>query len=154
MSVLSAGIVKYICRFQNIDMRLLLLFTLLSISAVGYSQDKKNTILELEKKWTRLLENKDTTALKELWSSHYVVNNAAGKVVNVRNILDLIKSGHRFPKVERQVENITFNDDIAVVMGGEIEYGKDHKIKNRRFTNVWRMEDGSWKLIARQATGN
>ncbi|QIH32826.1 nuclear transport factor 2 family protein [Sphingobacterium sp. DR205] len=110
--------------------------------------------MELEKKWTQLLESNDTTALKEIWSDDYVVNNAAGKIVNVRNILDLIKSGHQFPKVERKVEKITFNDDIATVMGGEVEYGAGGKIRNRRFTNIWKNDGGRWKLIARQAIGN
>lgn len=136
------------------DMKSIWLLSMLFFSAKGFCQDRKNVILELEKKWTQLLESNDTTALKEIWSDDYVVNNAAGKIVNVRNILNLIKSGHQFPKVERKVEKITFNDDIAIVMGGEVEYGAGGKIRNRRFTNIWKDDGGRWKLIARQATGN
>jgi len=99
------------------------------------------------------LGQNDTTALKAIWTENYVVNNAMGKIVTVQDILNLIKSGHKFPKVERQVEKITFNNNIAVTMGSEIEYRDDGSRKSRRFTNVWIDTNHQWKLIARQATG-
>jgi len=127
---------------------------LLSIKLLNaQTSDQEKEIRRLEKHWTALLDKNDTTALKAIWTENYVVNNAMGKIVTVRDILNLIKSGHKFPKVERQVEKITFNDNIAVVMGSEIEYGKDGSRKNRRFTNVWIDANRQWKLIARQATG-
>lgn len=130
------------------------LFTISSISIFAQNQDKEQRILELEKEWTNVLEKNDTIALKKYWTDDYVVNNATGKVVTSRQILDLMKSGHVFPKVERHVEKVTFNGDLAIVMGSEIEFGKDNQQKNRRFTNIWRETSGGWKLVARQANGN
>lgn len=129
-------------------------FLFLSSNLMAQTKTKENQIRKLEKEWTTLLDKKDTTALKSIWTENYVVNNAMGKIVNVNDILALIKRGHVFPKVDRVVEKITFQDDLAIVMGSEQEHSKDGKIKNRRFTNIWMVKQDSWKLVARQATGN
>lgn len=132
----------------------ILLSFLLCSSIYAQTSDKEQTLLELEKEWTRVLNNNDTISLKNYWTDNYVVNNATGKIVSARNILDLMKSGHKFPLVDRHVERITFNEDLAVVMGSEIEYDKNGGMKNRRFTNIWRITKDGWKLVARQANGN
>lgn len=125
-----------------------------SIAVFAQSADRETEIRNLEKHWTMLLEKNDTTALKKIWSEDYLVNNAKGKIVTVRHILDIIKSGHVFPKVERNIERISFSSDMAVVMGAETEYGKDGSKINRRFTNLWISTPTGWRLLARQATGS
>ncbi|MGY0035819.1 nuclear transport factor 2 family protein [Pedobacter sp. NJ-S-72] len=132
----------------------IILFSFFFCPVFSQSSAREHVLLRLEKEWTVLLDKNDTTALKKLWTEDYVVNNASGKIVSARNVLDLMKAGHKFPKVDRQVEKITFNEDLAVVMGSEIEHGKNGEKKNRRFTNVWRESKGGWKLVARQANGN
>ncbi len=132
----------------------LLLIFLTSHYVFSQNTQKENEIRELEKEWTMLLEKVDTTALKSIWTENYVVNNAAGRIVTVSDILALLQSGHIFPKVDRYIEKITFNNDLAVVMGREIEHGKDGDEKNRRFTNIWIQTKDGWKLVARQATGS
>lgn len=122
--------------------------------AYAQTPDKEQQILELEKEWTIVLDRGDTTTLKKYWTEDYVVNNASGKIVSSQDVIALMKSGHKFPKVDRHVERITFNGDLAVVMGSEVEYGKDETKKNRRFTNIWRDTEDGWKLVARQANGN
>ena len=54
-------------------------------------------------------------------------------------------------------EKITFNDDLAIVMGEEKikPQGKQPnagKLVTRRFTNVWKYSNSAWSIIARQAT--
>lgn len=134
-----------------------LLFSVCAISMYSQVSDnpaKEKTLLRLEKEWTEVLDRNDTIALKNYWTEDYVVNNATGKIVTANQILSLLKTGHKFPKVDRNVERIIFNADLAVVMGGEIEYSDDGTQKNRRFTNIWRETPQGWKLVARQATGN
>jgi hypothetical protein len=58
---------------------------------------------------------------------------------------------------ERDIEKITFNDNVAVVMGGEMIRPQGHqanagKTVSRRFTHVWLYKKNRWSLIARQAT--
>lgn len=140
------------------------LFFLLGLTLCGsravYAQQTsvaEQKIRKLEKHWTILLEKGDTTALKKIWTKQYVVNNANQKISTRKQILDVLKSGRVFPKIQRDIESITFNGPIAVVMGAETEFrstensGEAATLK-RRFTNIWIKQEQEWKLAARQAT--
>jgi len=135
----------------------LLFFTLLGVGAFAQSKDEEQ-IRRLEIHWTQLLEKEDTTALRKVWTKNYVVNNPNGKIATVEDIIGLIRSKHKFPAVERIIEKITFNQNIAVVMGTELAQPEktnpnlDEKI-TRRFTNIWIKSKAGWQLAARQATG-
>lgn len=124
--------------------------------AFGQSKDEQE-IRYLEKHWTQLLDNGDTTSLLNIWSKDYVVNNPNGKIVTPMEIIALMRSGHKFPSVERIIEKITFNQNIAVVMGKELQQppnmttNKDEWIP-RRFTNVWIKTKNEWRLAARQSS--
>lgn len=114
-------------------------------------------IRHLEKHWTQLLDQGDTTALLKIWTKDYVVNNPNGKIVTPKEIVVLMKNGHKFPAVERIIEKITFNQNIAIVMGKELQQpanmiaNKEEWIP-RRFTNVWIKSENVWRLAARQSS--
>jgi hypothetical protein len=68
-----------------------------------------------------------------------------------------MKSGHVFPKVERIIEKITFNQNIAIVMGKELQQPSNMNPNSeewipRRFTNVWIKSNNVWQLAARQSS--
>lgn len=136
------------------------IFLLISIFAsnvaFGQSSDELK-IRQLEKQWTQLLDMGDTTSLLKIWSKDYVVNNTNGKIVTPKEIIALMKNGHKFPSVERIIEKITFNQNIAVVMGKELQQpanmvaNQDEWIP-RRFTNVWIKSENGWQLAARQSS--
>ncbi|MGF1585647.1 MAG: nuclear transport factor 2 family protein [Bacteroidales bacterium] len=122
----------------------------------GQSRDELE-IRRLEKYWTELLDKGDTNKLLEIWSEEYVVNNPYGKIVTPKDIIALMKSGHIFPKVERIIEVITFNQNIAVVMGKELQQPADMTTNQeewipRRFTNVWIKAGNEWQLASRQSS--
>ena len=134
----------------------LICFTLVSTLAFGQSDDEME-IRELEKHWTELLDKGDTTSLLEIWSENYVVNNPNGKIVTPKDIVALMKSGHKFPAVQRIIENITFNQDIAIVMSKELQQPANMTPNHeewiqRRFTNVWIKTKNGWQLAARQSS--
>ena len=134
----------------------LISFIIATNVAVGQSSDETE-IKQLEKHWTELLNKGDTTSLLKIWSENYVVNNPNGKIVTPKEIIALMKSGHKFPAVERIIEKITFNQDIAIVMGKELQQPVNMTTNHdewipRRFTNVWIKTEGKWKLAARQST--
>jgi len=86
-----------------------------------------------------------------------VVNNPNGQIVTPENIVALMNSGHKFPKVERIVEKITFNQNIAIVMGKELQQPANMTTNQeewipRRFTNVWIRSENGWQLTARQSS--
>ena len=131
-------------------------FIFISAVAFGQSSDEME-IRQLEKHWTELLDKGDTTSLLRIWSEKYVVNNPNGKIVTPKEIVALMKSGHKFPAVERIIEKITFNQDIAIVMGKELQQPANMTTNHdewipRRFTNVWIKTEESWRLAARQST--
>jgi len=122
----------------------------------GQSRDELE-IRRLEKNWTELLDKGDTTSLLEIWSKEYVVNNPNGKIVTSKEIIALMKSGHKFPAVERIIEEITFNQNIAIVMGKELQQPvnmtpNQEKWIPRRFTNVWIKAENGWHLASRQSS--
>ena len=134
----------------------LISFIIATTVAVGQSSDEIK-IKQLEKHWTELLDKADTTSLLEIWSENYVVNNPNGEIVTPKEIVALMKSGHKFPAVERIIEKITFNQDIAIVMGKELQQPKNMTTNHddwipRRFTNVWIKTKEGWQLAARQST--
>ncbi len=138
----------------------LFLISFLFASSVAFSQSSDEMeIRQLEKHWTELLDKGDTTSLLKIWSEKYVVNNPNGKIVTPKDIVALMKSGHKFPAVERIIEKITFNQDIAIVMGKELQQPANMTTNHddwipRRFTNVWIKTKEGWKLAARQSTQN
>ena len=134
----------------------LISFLFLTTLVFGQSNDEQQ-IRRLEKHWTELLDNGDTTSLLIIWSKDYVVNNPNGKIVTPKEIVALMKSGHKFPKVERIIEKITFNQDIAIVMGKELQQPANLTTNHeewipRRFTNVWIKTENGWQLAARQSS--
>ena len=134
---------------------LIIAFTLITSLAFSQSKDEQR-IRELEKHWTALLDQGDTEALLKIWTEEYVVNNPKGKIVTPPDIVALMKSGHVFPQVERIIEKITFNGNMAIVMGKELQQPADMTPDQedwipRRFTNVWVKNKKEWQLAARQS---
>jgi hypothetical protein len=65
--------------------------------------------------------------------------------------------GLRYLSFERNIEKITFNEDVAIVMGGEVVKPQGAqpnagKTVSRRFIHVWKFSNNNWSIIARQAT--
>jgi ketosteroid isomerase-like protein len=131
---------------------------LVLVPAIIFAQSNDETeIRQLEKHWTELLDRGDTTSLLEIWSKNYVVNNPNGKIVTPKEIVTLMKNGHVFPAVKRIIEKITFNQDIAIVMGKELQQPATMTANHeewipRRFTNVWLRTENGWQLAARQSS--
>jgi ketosteroid isomerase-like protein len=136
---------------------LVLIFLVLNSTFVNGQTNDEQEIRRLEKYWTELLDKGDTTSLLKIWSKDYVVNNPYGKIVTPKDIIALMKSGHKFPTVTRIIENITFNQNIAIVMGKELQQPADMVTNQeewipRRFTNVWIRSENGWQLAARQSS--
>ena len=101
----------------------------------------------------------DSVALfDKIWSPTMIVNTPANVVGTVEGTKAHFRSGDlNYLSFERNIEKITFNDNVAVVMGGEVIKPQGHQVNagktvSRRFTHVWLFKNNSWSLIARQAT--
>ena len=142
-------------------------FTLLILAmcltwTVGFvsAQDPREAeIRKLENIEREAVLKSDSAALyNKLWSSAMVINGPANVVGTVEGTKAMLRSGNlNYLVFERNIEKITFNDNLAIVMGGEVvkPQGKQPnagKTVHRRFTNIWQFKNNSWSIIARQAT--
>jgi hypothetical protein len=100
----------------------------------------------------------DTTTLYKIWSPDLIVNNPANTVVNLSQVKDRIKAGKiDYSSFDRIIEKISIIQNMAIVMGREEvqpQRNTDNAGKKviRRYTNIWMEENGSWRLVGRQAT--
>jgi len=139
----------------------LLSFTLFiaCIANVSAQDAKENEIRRLENLERESVLKSDSTILfDKIWSPKMVVNTPANVVGTVEGTKQLLRTGSlHYLSFERNIEKITFNDDLAIVMGGEIikpqgTQPNAGKTVSRRFTHVWKFSNKSWSIIARQAT--
>jgi ketosteroid isomerase-like protein len=101
---------------------------------------------------------KDTIALLNLYAPGFVVNSPFNRVSTLQDILTNIRQGKDNRDLfERNIEKITFIENIAVVMGREIlrpspPAPNAGKTVTRRFTNIWMKNKSGWQMVARQST--
>jgi hypothetical protein len=67
--------------------------------------------------------------------------------------MGLLDSGRiRHASYEFEIEHLSRHGDVAVVTGRDrVIDPPDGVVSLRRFTNVWRLENGTWRGIARHA---
>ena len=135
-------------------------FSLAFIANIVLAQDPREAEIKrlenLEKE--SVLKGDSASLFDKIWSSNMIVNTPANVVGTVEGTKALLRAGNlSYISFERNIEKIAFNDNVAIVMGGEIIKPQGHQINagktvSRRFTHVWLYKNNSWSIIARQAT--
>src|SRR5689334_4149407 len=143
------------------------LFTILIISLflncsgkMIFAQDPREAeIRRMENLERASVMKGDSSALfDKIWSPNMIVNTPANVVGTVEGTKAHFRSGGlSYLSFERNIEKITFNDNVAIVMGGEIIKPQGHQLNagktvSRRFTHVWLYQNNRWSIVARQAT--
>ncbi|HET7603936.1 MAG TPA: nuclear transport factor 2 family protein [Gemmatimonadales bacterium] len=95
----------------------------------------------------------DVDMLGQLWADGLLVNSPLEQVNERAMVLKLLQSGRiRHTSLEVAIERITRHGDVVIVMGNDtVTDPPDDKVTHRRFTNVWQLQDGRWRMIARHA---
>ena len=145
---------------KHAAMRLIISLSLLAHAGTTNAQDpREDEIRRLEDVERQAVISGDSAVLFDsIWSPSMIVNTPANVVGTVDGTKAHLRAGHlNYLSFERTIEKITFNDNVAVVMGGEIIKPQGNQVNSgktvsRRFTHVWLNRDGSWSIIARQAT--
>jgi hypothetical protein len=102
----------------------------------------------------------DVAAADRLYAPEFMLNGPAMRVQTRQETLDLLANkAITQVGVQRSIEAAyRSGTDVVVIMGYEsfVWQGTgsdlDGRPTARRFTNVWRLVDGRWQDIARQAT--
>jgi len=142
-------------------------FTVLSISLgstcivnIVSAQDARETEIRRMETLEResVLKGDSVALFDKIWSPAMIVNTPANVVGTVEGTKAHFRSGDlNYLSFERNIEKITFNDNVAIVMGGEVIRPQGHQVNagktvSRRFMHVWLYKNDRWSLIARQAT--
>jgi ketosteroid isomerase-like protein len=118
----------------------------------------ESAIRSLEERERLAVLNQDALALEGLWAESFMVNSPLNQIAPNRSVvLDLLRQGLvHYATFERRIEQVRLDGDVAIVMGGETVQPVGNsalagQTLQRRFTHVWKQEEGSWRLIARHA---
>ncbi len=138
----------------------LIFFICLTGVRAAWSQDPRESEIRRMEDMERVAVLKaDSVALfDKIWAPTMIINTPANVVGTVEGTKALLRSGRlRYLSFERNIERISFNENVAVVMGGEVIRPQGQqmhagKVVTRRFTHVWQYNHNRWSLIARQAS--
>ncbi|HEU4563406.1 MAG TPA: nuclear transport factor 2 family protein [Gemmatimonadaceae bacterium] len=110
-------------------------------------------IRDLEEELRAAFLAADLKALERLFADGYIVNSPLQQVVERERLLMLVGSGRiHHSSSECEIEHITRHGEVVIVMGRDrVTDPPDGVISHRRYTNVWRLEGGRWRSIARHA---
>lgn len=125
-----------------------------------YAQDERvAAIKQLEDVERTSILKGDTAALfDKIWAPGMIINTPANAVGTVTATKALLRTGMlQYLQFDRDIEQVSFFNQLAIVMGGEIikpqgSQPNAGKTVYRRFTHVWQLVGNSWQIIARQAT--
>ena len=95
----------------------------------------------------------DIAALDRLWTDDFLVNSPINVVNDKRRTLSLLEAGRvRHMSMAVDIEHLARHGDVVVVMGSDrVTDGPDGTVSHRRFTNLWRLDGGTWRCFARHA---
>lgn len=111
-------------------------------------------VLACEEEGRRAFLARDVETLDRLWCDELLVNSPIQRVHEKRQVLDLLRAG-TIAHVSYDVtpERIEARGDLCVVMGHEVVVNAPGgPAVRRRYTNVWRREAGTWRLLVRHAS--
>jgi len=100
----------------------------------------------------------DLEAFGDSLAYDVIVNSPLGTINRRDDTLAAFGRGFiRYDSFDRRIEYAGKLGELVVIMGHEILAPKGKapnagKIVHRRFTDIWRNEQGAWRLALRQAT--
>lgn len=138
---------------------LTLAFVAFATLAKAQTDPREAEIRQLENREREATMRGDSVALfGKIWSNEMVVNTPANRAGTVEGSKMQLRTGNlAYASFVRNIEKITFNENIALVMGEEIVKPQGQQLHagktvTRRFTNIWEQTSGSWQIIGRHAT--
>jgi hypothetical protein len=114
-------------------------------------------VRRLNSKEVEAFLHNDPSAMRQLWSSDFVVTNPLNKFVTKDQVLGMVGAGILvITALERQIEYLRVYDDTVIVAGNEtVVWGGKMpdagKTEHLRFTGIWMKQHGHWQQVARHA---
>src|SRR6478672_7395517 len=94
----------------------------------------------------------DYPTLEKLWSDDFTVNSPLNRINTRDQLFPLLKSGRlRHLSHEIEIESLQRHGNTVITMGHDRVTDPDNALSLRRFTNIWQLQNNTWRLIARHA---
>lgn len=95
----------------------------------------------------------DLIALDGIFADSLTVNSPLQRLMTKPLLFEALRSGRiRHLENEAEIEYIQRYGDSVVVMGHDwVIDPPDRMLSRRRFTNLWCLDRGAWRLVARHA---
>jgi ketosteroid isomerase-like protein len=123
-----------------------------STPAKSSSADWELEIRRLEDDARLAFLNADIATLTRLWAEDFTVNSPLERINDRSQVLALLQGGRiRHTTYECEIEHISRHGDVVIVMGQDQVTGPPAGPARRRYTNVWQLQNGQWRSIARHA---
>ena len=114
--------------------------------------DWEREVRRLEEEARLAFLDADIATLSRLWADDFTVNSPLERINEKRQVLALLQSGRiRHATYECEIEHISRHGDVVIVMGQDQVTGPPAGPARRRYTNVWQLQNGQWRSIARHA---
>jgi ketosteroid isomerase-like protein len=143
---------------------LAILIFVFGLNVIAFAQTKasdnstEEIIRNLEMMSSQAVLSQDIDIINRLLSEDIMVNNPWNFVSTGKSgVLEGVKSGViHYSSFEVDIESMMILGDIVITMGREtvLPVGKAPgagKIINRRYTHIWKLDSGEWRLYARHA---
>lgn len=115
--------------------------------------DWQRDILALEEQARAAFLAGDVATLDPMWADGFIVNSPLNMINDKARVIELLRAGRiRHGSYDVDIEHMSRHGDVIVVMGRDTVDGPPDNVRaHRRFTNVWQLQDGAWRSIARHA---
>lgn len=144
-------------RMAMLSVILLALVSSVEIQAQNRGSDEA-TLRSLDDQERIAALKRDIPTLERLWSDQFTVNAPNNKVlIGQGAVMALVHRGViNFSSFERTIEFIRVDGDLGIVMGSETvrpigDSPLAGQTVRRRFTNIWKKQGGTWRLLIRHA---
>ena len=153
--------------------RFIMIALLLAMSSQGLPESDRETddaavkaALDSQDRMLEHILNGDAEAFGELISEEFVASDPSNTIRHRDDLIALVASGRlKYESIDTSIDYADqLGDDLVVVMGTESTSQSavpvDGELRNtalsntliRRFTNVYRKEQGVWRLLIKQST--
>ena len=124
----------------------------------AHNSEVEAEIRELDQIQGKAWLDRDQETLKRLWSPEFVLQAPSNQILTREGVFREMQTPRLaggLASMERTTERVTQFGDIVISMGMDRPENKTGPtagiVRTQRYTNVWRREGNSWRMIARHA---